>query len=248
MSARPSSLPRWCTTGDRVEPPEEKKDVGHVPGERSPAQYENHWKNLSFKWSEHFADGDWIGPVTVDGSAIAASASTDATIQATNGNIVATGDTASYQGMIDGQVSLWSRPEPMKFSAASGGPPSGSTATRNSNGYAAAAAPGDSWTHGADALIGDGAVAHVLSSMTVQTNRAASGTITVVLKKINASGTVATVATATRNSGTGWAATTVAIADHVVEAGSKYFLLFVAGDTGDQYAGAELKATKRWVD
>lgn len=51
MSVKPTTLPRWANVGGLVVvPPSGKQDVGHVPGERPPAQYENWIKNLSYQW------------------------------------------------------------------------------------------------------------------------------------------------------------------------------------------------------
>lgn len=52
---KPSTLPRWATDGAAqiVEPTSGKKDIGHVPGERPPAQYENWFKNSTWEWLDY---------------------------------------------------------------------------------------------------------------------------------------------------------------------------------------------------
>lgn len=49
--ARPTKIPRWATTGSRVEPTELKKDAGWATQEKPPAQTMN--------WLHGYA-GDWI--------------------------------------------------------------------------------------------------------------------------------------------------------------------------------------------
>lgn len=49
--SRPPALPRWAdVAGAIVTPTSGKLDIGYVPGERPPAQYENWNKNLVYKW------------------------------------------------------------------------------------------------------------------------------------------------------------------------------------------------------
>lgn len=55
---RPSSLPRWADVGGAIVVPSSGKlDVGHVPAERSPAQYENWWKNLAYQHLAYLDEG-----------------------------------------------------------------------------------------------------------------------------------------------------------------------------------------------
>lgn len=62
MAAKPSSLPRWADVGGAiVEPPDGKKDVGWVTGEKPPAQYFNWWKNLVYQWTDYLDDGSFTG-------------------------------------------------------------------------------------------------------------------------------------------------------------------------------------------
>jgi hypothetical protein len=249
MSTKPSALPRWADVGGLIViPTSGKQDIGFARAERPPAEYLNHLLNLAYLWHQHFSDGDWVGPITVDGSSIDPQTATDeGTITAVDGNLVASGDAAELKGLVDANVLLFSRPERMKFSAMSGNA-GGTTAESTTSGWVEAAGPGDIWRHGADAIVSDSIYGHVLSQLRVNTSRAGSGTITVALKKVNAAGAVSTIASVTRNSGTGWATGTAAIADHIVEGGSFYYFETIFGDTGDLYAGAIVDVTKRHID
>ncbi len=65
MAPKPNSLPRWATDtvyppahpfeGDltKVEPDEDKKDLGEEPLEKPPAEYQNWWKNLVYQWAQY---------------------------------------------------------------------------------------------------------------------------------------------------------------------------------------------------
>lgn len=47
---KPSSLPRWATTGSITIPTELKKDTGWLAGEKPPAQFFNWLLNLTYQW------------------------------------------------------------------------------------------------------------------------------------------------------------------------------------------------------
>lgn len=79
--ARPSKLPRWATTGVKVEPTETKKDQGWLTGEKPPAQYDNWFKDLVSQWlgffdvsigAGYFGDGS-DGDASLDGTVAAPS-------------------------------------------------------------------------------------------------------------------------------------------------------------------------------
>lgn len=68
MAAKPGTLPRWADVGGAiVVPGAGKLDVGYVPGERPPAQYENWHKNLVYQWMQYLSDGALVGAHSISG-------------------------------------------------------------------------------------------------------------------------------------------------------------------------------------
>jgi hypothetical protein len=69
MAAKPGSVPRWANVGGAIViPPDGKKDVGWVAGEKPPAQYLNWFQNLDFQWLDYLNDGDLEGDHSIDGN------------------------------------------------------------------------------------------------------------------------------------------------------------------------------------
>src|SRR3982751_4091410 len=67
MAAKPTTLPRWANAGGAiVTPASGKLDIGWVPGERPPAQYDNWHKNLVFQWMQYLSDAAFSGPASFD--------------------------------------------------------------------------------------------------------------------------------------------------------------------------------------
>ena len=73
--SRPSTLPRWATTGTKIAPTDTFLNEGYDPSKKPPAQVENWWKDLLAQWvgffnatlgMELFGDGS-DGYVTADG-------------------------------------------------------------------------------------------------------------------------------------------------------------------------------------
>lgn len=58
MSATPTVLPQWGTTGLVVTPSSAKQQIGFVPGERPPAQYLNWVLVNTYLWLKWLSDGD----------------------------------------------------------------------------------------------------------------------------------------------------------------------------------------------
>lgn len=58
MATKPTSLPRWATSGSAllVEPNDGKKDIGWVVNEPPPAQVLNWQKNLVYQWCAYLND------------------------------------------------------------------------------------------------------------------------------------------------------------------------------------------------
>jgi len=50
---KPTIVPRWATTGSKIEPTSGKKDLGWLPGEKPPAEYENWLQHYSMLWNEY---------------------------------------------------------------------------------------------------------------------------------------------------------------------------------------------------
>ncbi len=64
---QPTSYPRWADDGGAiVEPSEGKKDVGWVPGERPPAQWENWLTNLHGQWTKWMLELATKGEIGAD--------------------------------------------------------------------------------------------------------------------------------------------------------------------------------------
>lgn len=53
---KPNDVPTWAESGDRVEPPVEKKEQGFIPGERAHAQYFNWIFNRIGSWLQWLDD------------------------------------------------------------------------------------------------------------------------------------------------------------------------------------------------
>lgn len=68
MSTKPSTLPRWASTGGAaiVTPSSGVQDVGWIPGLRPRAQYENWRAKLSYQWLQYLSDGAFQGPHSFD--------------------------------------------------------------------------------------------------------------------------------------------------------------------------------------
>lgn len=49
---QPSDFITWAEEGDIVEPVDAKKDIGHLPGEQLPAQWENWFKQVAGRWTK----------------------------------------------------------------------------------------------------------------------------------------------------------------------------------------------------
>lgn len=50
MSAKPTTLPRWATTGTKTEPSSGQKDDGYEGGDKPPAEYENWRAENIYSW------------------------------------------------------------------------------------------------------------------------------------------------------------------------------------------------------
>lgn len=78
--AKPTNTPRWADVGGAiVEPTSGKKDIGHVPAERPPAQYLNWLFNLIYQWVA------WLDTITAPGSGAEALSITSAGVLAADG-------------------------------------------------------------------------------------------------------------------------------------------------------------------
>jgi hypothetical protein len=56
MATRPTFLPYWATTGEKLKPPSGKQDVGYSPGEEPGAQWDNYREDLQRQWIEYLRD------------------------------------------------------------------------------------------------------------------------------------------------------------------------------------------------
>jgi hypothetical protein len=56
MATRPSALPLWATTGEKLKPPSGKQDVGYSPGEEPGAQWDNYRADLVRQWNQYHRD------------------------------------------------------------------------------------------------------------------------------------------------------------------------------------------------
>lgn len=67
MSTKPVTIPRWANvSGALVTPASGKLDIGTLPGERPPAQYDNWFKKWTGDWLQYLSDASFTGGVTVD--------------------------------------------------------------------------------------------------------------------------------------------------------------------------------------